>query len=179
MPGTVNHRSFYQPLNFTDRETMSLRWLQQRMDGEVQGFDLNLDPDYQRDHVWTDEQAEAFVGHFIEGGAVPMIILNSHEGWIEPDEVVDGKQRIQALMRWLTGDIAAELTDGRRLYWNDLDEESKHRMSSITGPRIEIGYVMLSRAEVLRLYLRLNRGGTVHTDSEIDKVRELLAGCED
>ena len=175
----INHKSFYHPLNFTDRETMSLRWLQQRMSGEIEGFDLNLDPDYQRDHVWEDHQAEAFVGHFLEGGAVPMIIINSHKGWTEPDEVVDGKQRIQALMRWLKGEIAAEFTDGRRVYWDDLDEESQQRMQSITGPRIDIGYVMLPRPDVLRLYLRLNRGGTVHTDSEINRVREMLAECED
>ena len=178
MTGTVNHLNFYKPIQFTDRETMSLRWLQQRIDGEIKGFDLNLNPDYQRDHVWTDSQAEAFVGHFIEGGASPMIIINSHEGWKEPDEVVDGKQRLNALLRWIRGEIAAEVTDGRRIYWDDLDEDSKRRMQSVTGPRIDLGYVQLSRPDVLRLYLRLNRGGTVHTDAEINRVRDMLAGCE-
>ena len=31
-----------------------------------------------------------------------------------------------------------------------------------------------SRAEVLRFYLKLNRGGTVHSDAEIDRVKHLL-----
>jgi len=32
-----------------------------------------------------------------------------------------------------------------------------------------------TRADRLRLYLRLNRGGTIHTDDEIERVRAMLA----
>jgi hypothetical protein len=34
--------------------------------------------------------------------------------------------------------------------------------------------VCLSRKEVLSLYLRLNRGGTVHSEAEIARVKALL-----
>jgi hypothetical protein len=139
---------------------------------------MNLNPDYQRGHVWTDEQAGRFVGHLIEGGATPILIFNRDGDYQKSDEVVDGKQRITACYRWLTGRIPAELTDGRLVYFHDLDAESQRYMRSISGPVMEIGYVQLSRAEVLRLYLRLNRGGTVHTDAEINHVRDLLAAEE-
>jgi hypothetical protein len=175
MPGTINHRDFYIPLRFIEHETMGLRWLRKRMDGEVHGMDLNLDPEYQRDHVWTDKQAEAFVGHFIEGGAVPAVVINTDSRHKRDDEVVDGKQRVTALYRWVKGEIAACVTDGRRIMWAELDEETQNYLDGPSGPRIDIGYVALERVDVLRLYLRLNRGGTVHTDTEINRVRGLLA----
>jgi hypothetical protein len=177
MAGTVNHRSFYDRVTFVSRETLFLSTILQRFDNpENSSIKLNIDPDYQRDHVWTDEQAEKFVGHLIEGGAVPIIIVN--EGDLSGaylDEVVDGKQRLTAAYRWMKGEIAAQLTDGRRVYLEDLDEESQRYITGLTGATMEIGYVRLSRAGVLRLYLRLNRGGTVHTDDEINHVRDLLA----
>lgn len=178
MSGTVSVTEFWNPLQVTDHETCSLGWLYQRMKGEVDGFNLNLDPDYQRGHVWTDAQAEAFIGHLIEGGSVPPIIINScwQDGGV--DEVLDGKQRITAVIRWFDGEIKAELTDGRRLAFTDLDAEAQRYMSAMTGPRFDLNYVNLDRAGVLRLYLRLNRGGTVHTDAEINRVRELLVAEE-
>jgi hypothetical protein len=124
MSGTISISEFWDPLRVTDHETCSLGWLYKRMKGEVDSFCLNLDPDYQRDHVWTDAQAEAFIGHVIEGGEVPPIIINAR--WREhmADEVLDGKQRITAVVRWFDGEIQAELTDGRRLAFTDLDAEA-------------------------------------------------------
>lgn len=40
---------------------------------------------------------------------------------------------------------------------------------------LRLYYVDLSRAARLRFYLRLNRGGSVHTDAEITRVEALLA----
>lgn len=141
----------------------------------------NLSPDYQRDHVWTIKQKELFVGNFIEGGLCPPIFVQRYEseqnypeggknGWLDqPIEVIDGKQRIQALLDWLAGDIQAETTCGDRIKYADLDVVDRRRLRDL-----RITYVDMSRKDRLRFYLRLNRGGTVHSDSEIQKVRDLL-----
>jgi len=174
MPGKISHHDVFHRVRFVQKETLVLQFLVMRLEGKLsQRF--NLDPDYQRDHVWTDEQAEQFVGHIIEGGATPLIIVNRSEHFDFTDEVVDGKQRVTACYRWLKGEIAAELTDGRRIFYDDLDEESQGYICGMTGATQEIGYVEMNREQVLRLYLRLNRGGTVHTDAEIDRVRAMLA----
>ena len=115
------------------------------------------------------------VGHLIEGGATPMLIINRDPSYQRHDEVVDGKQRITAVYRWMKGEIPAELTDGRMVYLTDLDELGQKYITGMTGAVQDIGYVQLNRAGVLRLYLRLNRGGTVHSDEEISRVRALLA----
>jgi len=143
----------------------------------------DLNPDYQRGRVWTDEQAEAFMGHLCEHGQVPLIFVqrydrqkNAPEGtdYLDlPVEVIDGQQRCRAIQRFVNGEIAAELTDGRRLWFKDFNEIERRML-----PNVKIAYVDIDRRTKLRFYLRLNRGGTVHTEAEIAKVRELLAAEE-
>jgi hypothetical protein len=140
----------------------------------------NLAPDYQRGHVWTTRQAELFVGNFIEGGLVQPIYVQRYESpdnapagseyWTLPCEVIDGQQRIRALLAWLAGDIEAEVSCGDRIRYVDLDVIDRRGL-----PFVRVTYVDLSRRDRLRFYLRLNRGGTVHTDEEIERVRSLLA----
>ena len=140
----------------------------------------DLNPDYQRGHVWTDEQGEKFVGHMLEGGQVPLIFVQRYDSQKNapkgvdystlPIEVIDGQQRLQAICRFMRGKIAAELSDGRRLWYKDFHEVEQRML-----PNIKVAYVDVDRATKLRFYLRLNRGGTVHTDAEIQHVRDLLA----
>lgn len=151
------------------------------MDGTFKGTreaPWNMNPDYQRDACWTDEQAERFVGYWLSGGQVPLIFLqryssyeNSpvHEYWDLPIEVIDGQQRLRALYRWVKGEIAAEIADGRKFWFKDTNEIERRMF-----PAVVLAYVDLSRKDRLRFYLGLNRGGTVHTDAEIARVRDLL-----
>jgi len=152
------------------------------VNGECGDVPWDLSPDYQRDHVWTKRQKELFVGHYIEGGIVPPIYVQRYEsgayhpsggrdGWLsQPCEVIDGKQRVQALLDWIAGDIEAEVTEGDRIRYADLNATTKRML-----PRLKVTYIDMSRTNRLRFYLRLNRGGTVHSDAEIQKVRDLLA----
>jgi len=60
---------------------------------------LNLNPDYQRAHVWTLEQQIAYVEYALQGGEVGKnIIFNcpDDEYMARPFELIDGKQRLEA-----------------------------------------------------------------------------------
>ena len=48
-------------------ETFFLGSLMRRVTGE-DGLRLNINPDYQRGRVWSDEQASRFIGYLAEGG---------------------------------------------------------------------------------------------------------------
>jgi len=142
----------------------------------------NLNPDYQRGHVWTQEQAEKFMGHMLEGGDVPKIFVqrwdspdnapadHKHDYYDLPAEVIDGQQRVRAICDWVKGNISAELADGRKIWFKDCNEIERRRL-----PQVRITWVDISREERLRFYLKLNRGGTIHTEEEIQKVRDMLA----
>lgn len=140
------------------------------LDGGNEDFTLVI-PEYQRGRVWTDAQAAAFVGFLLEGGRVPTFYLREVASC--RDEVVDGQQRLFALLRFAKGELAAVLSDGRRITWADFDVVDRRAFMGLTVPVVWIREE-LEAADVLRIYLRLNRGGTPHTDEEIARVEAIL-----
>lgn len=62
--------------------------------------DLNLTPSYQRGDVWTTADRQALIESVLRGIPLPSIILREI-GASEPQEVVDGKQRLTALLRFV------------------------------------------------------------------------------
>lgn len=165
-----------------DFERIRASWTQYRathhvpvgafVDSRLRSPHMNLAPDYQRGHVWTRRQSELFVGHIIEGGTSPAFII--HEDWHGLEmEMVDGQQRARALLAWFDGDIEAEITSGERVRYADATETEARMLRFSCGLVERVG--SWPRAERLRLYLRINSGGTVHTDAEIRRVREMLS----
>lgn len=133
------------------------------------GAVLNLNPDFQRAHVWIQEQQIAYVEYVLKGGEVGRNLTFNCVGWMEdwrgPYEIVDGKQRLEAVRAFLRNDFKAfghhykEYTDKLRItsaYFN-------WRVCSISD-----------RAQILQLYLNINAGGTPHTKQELNKVRKML-----
>ena len=89
-------------------------------------------------------------------------------------ECVDGKQRILAMLAWWKGRIPAQLSkeNGSREIWaEDLSRSELTRLRLDIMPRVQLleGY---SRKQILRVYLRLNRG-IPHTEAELERVQAL------
>jgi hypothetical protein len=140
-----------------------------------ESYGLALDPDYQRAHVWTEAQQIAYVEYVLAGGEVGKNITWNCMGWgsldrTGPMELIDGKQRLEAVRAFMRGDLEVygrRYVDGDALRWS---AGFKWRVCSLS-----------TRADVLRLYLNINAGGTPHTPDEIERVRALLehesGGC--
>lgn len=80
----------------------------------VEPSELDLNPPYQRGDVWTIEQQRNLIRSFISGIPVPAIILNDRhavefrdfDGGLDTRYgVIDGKQRIIAIMKWFSGEL--------------------------------------------------------------------------
>lgn len=130
---------------------------------------LDLDPDYQREHVWARRQQVAYVEYCLMGGEVGrQITLNSPDwmgSWKRPTELVDGKQRLEAVRAFLRDEFRAH---------GHLFSEYEDRLP--LDCRFQFRVCKLeTREEILQLYLNINAGGTPHTKAEITRVRKMLA----
>jgi len=139
---------------------------------EDSAYDFTTDVDYQRDHVWTKDQRESFIGYVLSGGECPPLWVNVRTANRKKSEVIDGKQRMTSVKMWLDGEIRGLLPDGREVWYKNLDEISNRFM--VLDCSFEIRLVDLCRKEILDLYLKLNSSGVPHTQEELDKVKALL-----
>lgn len=84
-------------------------------------------------------------------------------------QCIDGLQRLTAIRKFAAG----ELSVFGGLCWKDLDGTAFSPRLSRYRVQVAI-YEFTNRADLLRLYLDLNAGGTVHAPSEIERVQGLL-----
>lgn len=137
-------------------------------------FELN--PDFQRGHVWDEARQVAFVENIFRGVAPTTFKFNS-AGWNSLSEVagdlhpntivcVDGLQRLTAVRRFIAGEIKAF-----GLLYEELEGTAFHPGSLRVS--IEM-FDIKHREELLQFYLDLNSGGVVHSDAELQRVRALL-----
>lgn len=157
-----------------------LRNLEDGLEGFAKNWGgINLTPDFQRGHVWTQDQQERFVEALLRG-ALPsscLLIQFNCPHWDEdhvatdlPREVqcVDGLQRITALRKFLKGEIRA---------FGMLVDEFNGTRFDVSRSFFAVKFAMhafQTRAELLQFYLDLNDGGTPHSKQEIERVRSML-----
>lgn len=148
------------------RVEVELEDIERMIDRYIKNYQLEMNPDFQRGHVWTEEQQIAFVEFILSGGRAPAIRFN-HPGWQRGWEgsmvCVDGLQRITAILRFINNEIKAH---GH--YYREFEGYSGADITIIVNN-------LKTRREVLQWYLELNDGGTPHTKEEIARVRDLLA----
>ena len=132
---------------------------------------LVLNPDFQRGHVWTEEQQTAYIEYLLMGGLSGRTVYLNAKDIGSPslkaqDYVcVDGLQRITAIQRFYRDEIPA----------------FGHRYSQFEGKlnsiKLTIRVVLndlQTREEVLQWYLELNTTGVPHSKEELDRVKALL-----
>ena len=150
---------------------VSLDYLASHVDHYRDNYGFTMDPEYQRDHVWTMEQRTAYVEHVLMGGETGLEIIVNVENFHRTSapqgvaEVLDGKQRLTSLLMFMRDEVRAF---GRLAS----EYEGKCRANIVWK------VVDLNPIETMRLYVMLNAGGNAHTREEIDRVRALIAAKE-
>jgi hypothetical protein len=148
--------------------------------GEDYGM-LDMNPDFQRGHVWTPDQQQHFIENVLRGviSTAGFLVQFNCPNWEMADDgyqgdlprgvqCIDGLQRITAVQDFLDGKV--------RPFGLGVDD-LKSSSFSIKSGRFRFRLAMHNfkmRAELLQHYLDLNAGGTPHGASEIDRVRGLL-----
>lgn len=151
------------------RVDVAWTYLEDHINRDLDDLSLDLDPDFQRGHVWTEEQQVAYVEYILRGGTSGKELYFNCPGWSRgfrgPYVIVDGKQRLHAVRRFMRGEIPA--------FGYTVDQYADH--PDILVARFSWNIAALdTRAEVLAWYLNFNSGGSVHSQEELERVRELL-----
>lgn len=138
-------------------------------------YGLDIDPDFQRVHVWTEAQQVAWLEHVLRHGKSGRVLYFNKPSWggkrtakYDDFVLVDGKQRLEAIRRFSLNEIRvfgsyfSEYTDSPRIC-----STIKFNVNDLPRKR-----------DVLKWYLQMNAGGTPHTDEEIARVAQMLNEAE-
>lgn len=159
---TIAHYSVDVPWQFLNN------WLNK--DLPKGGVDLN--PDFQRDYIWTRQQKIDYIEWIMRGGRSGRDIYFNCPGWMHsfkgPMVIVDGKQRLNTALEFLDNKIKVY---GH--YLNEYEDKDVLLRSITLDFKFHINDLD-NREDVLQWYIDMNTGGTIHTTKEIENVKKLL-----
>ena len=126
---------------------------------------INTDEEYQRGKVWSTPQQALLIDSILRGFDIPKIYVRKHPpGGNVLFDVVDGKQRLTAIWRFLSNEFPLHRNaddfprlgnlSGKR--WSQLPAEAQDvlQFSSVTVSAIEDA----SKEDVRELFVRLQKG---------------------
>lgn len=134
---------------------------------------FNYDPPYQRRSVWSDEKQSYFIDSLLRNFPIPPVFLHRK---IDEDtgkttfDVIDGKQRLTAISRFISGEISASNEYGSEdeddilsgVAFSDLGERQdlKNYKTSFWKYDLPIEYIDPSDEGLIEMVFdRLNRNG--------------------
>ena len=133
---------------------------------------LILNPDFQRGHVWTEEQQERYIEYILKGGTSGKEIFFNNPSWYckaqtDYDDFVcvDGLQRITAIMKFQSNHLRAF-----GFLYDEFDGEPREITTRLSIRINDLQY----KKDVLQWYVEMNEGGTPHSKEEIQKVKEMI-----
>ena len=138
----------------------------------IENEGLELNPDFQRGHVWTEEQQIAWLEFFLRGGRTSRVIYFNKPSWNGSVEkgayddfvCVDGLQRLTAIRRFVNNEIKVFGS-----YFEEYTDSPRFTMSI----KLNINDLK-TKKEVLQWYIDMNTGGTPHSENEINRVKDLF-----
>lgn len=166
----------FQDIPQITRATYHVNWGWDYIEFSLQTFreyyELNLEPDFQRSHVWDREQQVKYVEHVLRNGPSGRAIyfnapnFQSNKSIGKPMILVDGLQRLTSVRKFMNNQLQAF-----GLYHREFEGRMSHQVNFDV-------YIndLTERKDVLQWYLDLN-SGVAHTSDELERVQGLLELC--
>ena len=144
---------------------------------EQEDLGLELNPEFQRGHVWTRKQQVAYMEFLLRGGRTgrnlyfnyPSMHFQVPAGAYNAYVCVDGLQRLTAIQKFFGNEIKVFGS-----YFREYTDPIRISMNTV---RVHINDLKTEQ-EVLQWYLEMNAGGTPHSKSEIARVQAMLGKIE-
>ena len=167
----LKNKTLFDDLTVTTITSSLENFLDMYAEGEY-----DFDPEYQRGLVWTKEQKQAFIKALMIGKAEiqPIFIRNPKKGeW--GLEVLDGKQRLTAILEYVRGEFEVE-----GFYYKDLNN-SDIRIFNYT-PMVyteikyydnKVGLTAMPTEQKIELFLQVNGYGQHVSDEHLEKIKNM------
>jgi len=130
---------------------------------------LNMEPDYQRGHIWTLEDKVALIDsifHNIEIGKF-VFIFTGYEG-NSHYEVLDGKQRMTALIEFFEGRFKYRGKTFYEMNWRDQSHFERYKISYARTEKT------MTDKQKYEYFLKMNTYGKAQDPAHIEYVKNLL-----
>ncbi|KAF8913972.1 hypothetical protein CPB84DRAFT_1758056 [Gymnopilus junonius] len=103
----------------------------------IHNADINLDPPYQRDLVWSESKQVALIDSVFRNFFIPPVIfaVQHDSDGVEVRMCVDGKQRLSSIQRFIDGQIPHVDTRTKKKYYFQVSPKDKDARTQVP-PRL-------------------------------------------
>ena len=138
---------------------------------EIRKYNLQMNPDFQRGNVWTEEQQIAYIEFILRGGKSGRDFYFNWNQKTNDYVCVDGLQRTNAFTRFVNGEI--------KVFNQYFDEFcfTGREAGVIPIRKFSVNVYMshlVSMNDVIQWYVDMNSGGTVHAVEEIASLKRII-----
>lgn len=134
----------------------------------------------QRPYVWKDYQQSEYIISILQERPLENVIVIQHEPEEGPRvmQIVDGKQRLTTIQKFLLGEIPVTINN-KKVWWYDFDEDAKRHFKSRLSCITAVVYYTydddnLTDDDKIRLFNFYNFSGTPQTEEHKNRLKELL-----
>ena len=134
---------------------------------------INLDIEYQREIVWSDDKQAFFIQSLLKGIAPNPIILNIDEEGNK--QCIDGKQRLTSILRFRENKFTVKLND-QYMYYNDPTKSSLSRRQKRDFDSFKlfiVEYNELNYSQQLDIFGRIQHGAPLeHGETLLTQIND-------
>lgn len=151
-------------LNYSQRQMMDIF-------GKRYYFGIEMTPEYQRDYVWELSDKQLLIDSIFNNIDIGKFVFIKMEWNNHPlhcaYEILDGKQRIEAICSFYEGRFSY-----KNLLYKDLSKHEKNHFENYSISSAEISRT--TEKQKLEYFLKLNRTGKVMSNEQLNKVENML-----
>lgn len=130
-------------------------------------FGLDDSPNYQRGYVWNEKDKERLLDSIFAGRDIGKMIIQN-KNYPELDCIVDGKQRLNALVDFYLGKYSY-----KGYFFHELCFWDRHTFKDRNVQILELNE-NTPETEILELFIEMNYTGVPQTEEHLNHVRGLL-----
>lgn len=151
------------------RVNMSWGFLTNHIDRWKETYSLELEPDFQRGHVWSEKQQQEYIEYCLRGGAYSRDIMFNCFRFTSGEShnmvLVDGLQRLTAVTKFINNELKAF-----SFYIDEFEDKDVILLREDVVIHVN---TLPGKKAVYKWYLELNSSGTPHTPIELHMVQKL------